>query len=189
MRIINKDELDLQENFILNKIASGELFLHPTDTIYGLGCNATDSEAVKSLRALKKRPDKPLSVIAPSKEWIKENCVLPEEHEKWLDKLPGPYTLLLELQNKNAVSGEVTKSLNTIGVRIPEHWISETVSKLRQPVITTSANVVGENFMTSLDNLSSEIKQGLHFVIYEGEKNGSPSKIVDLTKNAKIIER
>ena len=71
-----------------------EIFIYPTDTIYGLGCDATNEKLVKELREIKNRDDKPLSVIAPSVKWIFDNFdVGLELLEKYL---PGPYTLLLK---------------------------------------------------------------------------------------------
>jgi len=189
MRVINKDELYKRKSDFLEVLNSGILFIYPTDTIYGIGCNATHCEAIKKLRQVKKRPDMPFSVIAPNKEWIINNCELPDNYEKWLNLLPGPYTLILKLKNRNAISREVSPNRDTVGVRIPNHWISEIVSELNTPIITTSANVSGEDFMTSLEDLSSEIKHSTQIIIYEGEKPGRPSKIIDLTAGEKIIER
>ena len=57
---------------IINKLKK-EVFIYPTDTIYGIGCDATNSELVKQIRKIKQRDKKPLSVIAPSKKWILDN--------------------------------------------------------------------------------------------------------------------
>ncbi len=188
MKILTKEEALINKEVILEVIKNGTIFIHPTDTIYGLGCNATSDEAVEMLREIKGRPKTPFSVIAPSKEWIRKNCVINKEAEKWLDKLPGPYTLILK--SKGGVAKNVAPGLDTIGVRIPRHWFSDLVRELNIPIVTTSANKVGEDFMTSLENLDDEIKNKIEFIIYEDEKNGRPSTIVDLTeKKAKIKER
>ena len=60
---------------------------------------------------------------------------------------------------------------------MPDHWIIKGAELLNLPVVTTSANKVGEYFMTSLDNLSTQIKSKVDFIIYEGEKKGRPSQI------------
>ncbi|MEM3690242.1 MAG: Sua5/YciO/YrdC/YwlC family protein, partial [Candidatus Micrarchaeia archaeon] len=78
----------------------------------------------------------------------------------------------------------------TIGVRIPNHWFSEFVSQLGIPVVTTSANITGEEFMTSLENLNPEIKEKMDLIIYEGEKKGYPSTIIDLSgEQVRIVSR
>jgi len=189
MKVIDKEEFMLRKTYFLDFLNSGVLFLHPTDTIYGLGCNAEDSEAVKNLRELKKRSNQPFTIIAPSKDWIRNHCEVSEEAEKWLSLLPGPYTLILKMKKNDVIATEVTNGLDTVGVRIPDHWMKDVVEELGYPIVSTSANIMGGDFMTSLDNLHHDISSGLGLSIYEGEKKGRPSKIVDLTSDGEIIER
>jgi len=188
MKILTKDEVNVNKEVILEVMKNGAIFIHPTDTIYGIGCNATQEEFVDDVRGIKERPDAPFSVIAPSKEWIRKNCVVNENAEEWLEKLPGPYTFILNI--RDSVAKNVAPGLSTLGVRMPAHWFSELVSELGLPVVTTSANKAGGNFMTSLDDLDEDIKPKIEFIIYEDEKHGKPSKIVDLTgKEAVVKER
>ena len=190
MKTFSKEELMMNHLNSMDNILDGHVFVYPTDTIYGIGCNALSKEAVEKIRKLKKREDDPFSVIAPSKEWIREHCEISEEAEKWLDKLPGPYTLVLKLKNKHVIAPNVNPGKDTLGVRIPNHWISKVVAELDVPIITTSANQHGKTFMTSMDNLDREIKKGLHFIVYEGEIKGRPSKIIHLDElETKIKER
>ena len=93
------------------------------------------------------------SVIAPSKGWIKENCELNGKVEQWIEKLPGPYTLILRLKNKDVIADNVAPGLDTVGIRIPDHWFSEVACMLDMPLVTTSANVVGDEFMTRAEAL------------------------------------
>ena len=186
MEILTKSELQLRFNEFINKIKEGAIFIHPTDTIYGIGCNALNEKAVKKVREIKSRPDMPLSIWVPSKEWIKKNCTL--NNSKWINQLPGPFTLILKLKDKKVVAKSVAPGKDTIGVRYPDHWFTKVVEKLDIPLITTSANKAGEKFMTSLENLDSEIKKEIDFMIYEGEKEARPSKIVNIEKE-EIKER
>lgn len=190
MEIITKDEFYIREQELIELIENDAIFIHPTDTIYGLGCNALSEKAVEKIRELKGRPKTPFSVIAPSKDWINENCVLSKNAKEWVDKLPGPYTLILKLKNKSAVAKNIAPGNDTIGVRIPDHWIRAIVRYIKIPIVTTSVNKVGKEFMVSIDNLDPEIKVGAAFMIDEGEKKGRPSKIIDLTKEkVEITER
>ena len=173
---------------IAEQIGKGAVFIYPTDTIYGIGCNALDKKAVDKIRQLKERPTNPFSIIAPSKKWITENCIITKEAKEWLNKLPGPYTLILKLKNKNAIAKSVNQGEETIGIRIPNHWFSGVVQELGFPIVTTSANRSGRPFMTTLEDLDSTIKDGVDFIIDEGEKKGRPSKIVNLVEG-KIKER
>ena len=189
MNILTKDEFHVNFDDISMQIEEGVVFIHPTDTIYGIGCDATQKDAVKRIRDIKDRHESPFSVIAPNKNWIVENCFVNDKAKEWIDKLPGPYTLIFKIKNKDCIAPNVNFDLESLGVRIPDHWFSESVAKYGKPVVTTSANKSGEDFMTSLDNLNSEIENQVEFIIYEEEKHGRPSTIVDLTNEEPIIIR
>jgi L-threonylcarbamoyladenylate synthase len=188
MLTYSKAEFELRSDAILNKIVEGSVFIHPTDTIYGLGCDATNSKAIQKLREVKSRYSRPFSVIVPDKTWIRDHCVVDANVIKWLKKLPGPYTLILTLKNKKAIAPEVNMGLDTVGVRLVDHWFQSACEKLGRPIITTSANQVGKEFMTSIEDLDVDIKAKTEFIIYEGEKEGKPSTIVDLTKKPEDIK-
>jgi L-threonylcarbamoyladenylate synthase len=190
MIIYNKDEVKVNKDVIINTISKGSVFIYPTDTIYGIGCDATNSHAVLKIREIKNRYTNPFSVIAPSKEWIRNNCELPANSQEWVSKLPGPYTLILKLKNKSAIAKEINNGLDTVGIRIPNHWISDLATKIGKPIVTTSANKSQSNFMTSLEDLDQDIKKKVDFIIYDGEIKGKPSTIIHLdSEEVKIKER
>jgi L-threonylcarbamoyladenylate synthase len=188
MQVITKEEYKVRskENVarmrVLKGVSEGQLFIYPTDTIYGLGCNALNSESVRRLRDAKQRRDLPLSVLAPSKDWIRANFEVTPEVEEWLGKLPGPHTLMLKLRNKDAVAPEVHAGTHRIGVRIPDHWFSKIAEALDIPLVISSANVAGKAYMTSLDDLDPELGKKLDFVLYEGDKDNKTGQVVDLTR-------
>ncbi|HYD02863.1 MAG TPA: L-threonylcarbamoyladenylate synthase [Alphaproteobacteria bacterium] len=189
MKIVNFDEYNLNKKTLLANIPKS-VFIYPTDTIYGIGCNALDEKLVARLRKIK-NTEKPLSVIAPTKEWISNNCVITEEAEGWLKKLPGPYTLILKLKNPKAVAKNVyNNSEMTLGVRMPDNWFLEVAKSARIPIITTSANISGENFMTSIDDLDQKISGSVDYVFYDGDKKkGTPSTIINLAGAEIIIQK
>jgi len=190
MKLINKKEFYDKKDIFLEEMKKGKIFVYPTDTIYGIGCDASNNDSVKKIRKIKKRDDKPFSVIAPNKKWILENCFVSEKVEKWLDKLPGNYTLILELKNWEAVSSSVNAGLDNLGIRIPKHWFSEIVSELGVPFVTTSVNLAREKNMTSIDDIDKDVKNKVDYIIYEGLKQGKPSTIVNLINNKEdILER
>ena len=189
MRVLSKEEFENQKDVIRTSlIENNPIFIYPTDTIYGIGCNATNKEAIEKIRDIKQRKENPFSVIAPSKEWIDDNCIVNDNAKDWIKRLPGPYTLILKTK-KQCVADNVAPGLEAIGVRIPDHWFSNFVSEIDIPIITTSANKSGNDCMTSLEDLDSEIKSRVDFIVYEGEKKGTPSKIIDLTDEEKVVER
>ncbi|MGV8151127.1 MAG: L-threonylcarbamoyladenylate synthase [Candidatus Woesearchaeota archaeon] len=178
MIVLNLDEYNIHKKTILDELKK-TVFVYPTDTIYGIGCNACDEKLISKIRKLK-NSDQPFSIIVPSKEWIYQNCVVTAEAEEWIRKLPGPYTLILKLKNPKAVAKNVYHQNQTIGVRMPNHWFLAVVYQMRIPIVTTSANVSGRDFMTSLEDLDSSIRNNVDYVFYEGEKRGRPSTMINL---------
>jgi tRNA threonylcarbamoyl adenosine modification protein (Sua5/YciO/YrdC/YwlC family) len=183
MRIYNKTEFLLEKERLKKEIEKGAVFIYPTDTIYGIGCNALNDKSVAKIRELKLRNTQPFSVISPGKEWIINNCEFHEDNWNWLKKLPGQYTFILNLKNTNAVSRHVNSGANTLGVRIPSHWFSDIVFEMGIPIVTTSVNKTGEPYMTSLEDLDDDIKNKVDFIIYENEKKGAPSTLVIFDKD------
>ena len=181
MRIYTKDEYRLKKEKIHRDILNGAIFVYPTDTVYGLGCNAMDRDAVQKIRDIKNNQDRPFSIMVPHKGWIFENCEVADRAEEWINKLPGQYTLIFHLNNKRSVARNVFMEDDTLGLRIPHHWCLEIARLTRVPIITTSANITGDDFMTSVDNLNDKIKMKVDFMIDIGEISGRPSTIVKLT--------
>jgi tRNA threonylcarbamoyl adenosine modification protein (Sua5/YciO/YrdC/YwlC family) len=138
---------------------------------------------VKKIRLAKHRDTKPFSVIAPSKDWIKKNLEFHEEFEEFLDMLPGSFTLIMKLKNPECISRDINLGSSTLGVRIPEHWISGVVKELGFPIVTTSVNLSGDEPITSLSNIPEDIKKYVDFAIDEGPLDGHPSTIINLAKS------
>ncbi|MBD3318983.1 hypothetical protein GF342_03670 [Candidatus Woesearchaeota archaeon] len=182
MQIITKGEYKQKRERLIQQIAQGALFIFPSDTIYRVGCDATNSQAVKQLRALKKTT-MPFSVIAPSKQWIRQHCIVNEEGEEALDLLPDRYVLIMDLRNKNAISQHVTNGLDAVGVRIPRNWTQEIATLLNRPLVTTTANVAGGSPMTSLDNIPSALRKKITFCLDGGEIPLRSINVIDLRKN------
>ncbi len=185
MKVIKKKEFLKNKEKYIEWIKDGAVFLYPTDTIYGIGCNATKPGPVKWIRKTKGGGRKsPFSVIAPGKEWIRKNC---KTNEKYLKKLPGPYTLIFKMK-KRCVSVECSRE--SLGVRIPKNWFSKIVEEAGVPVVTTSVNKHGEKPATGLKNVPKDIKRAVDFAIEDGIIKNPPSTIIDLRrKKAKVIRR
>ncbi len=182
MEILTHKELALRKNEILDKIKAGEIFIYPTDTIYGIGCIATNTKSIQKIREIKNRPNAPFSIIAPSLEWINENC----PQNEWIDQLPGPLTLVMPCSF--SFPDNLNPGKSTVGVRFPNHWITEFVKELGTAIVTTSANKHGKEFMTSTKDLDPDVEKEVDFMIYEGVKEARPSKIIHIDSK-EIIER
>lgn len=120
----------------------GGSVVYPTDTIYGIGCNATDYKAVEMLYRIKDRsPEKPFSVIARNMQWIKELAFVPTKLEPMLEQLwPGAITVILP--KKSIIPSVVTAEGETVGLRIPDFELTDRLlAKFGYPLISTSANI------------------------------------------------
>ncbi len=168
---------------IINSMKDGRLFIYPTDTVYGLGCNAENESAVKKIREIK-GTEHPFSVIAPSKTWIKEKLMVPER--SYLDKLPGAYTLIFKKREESYLPAA---SAGSIGVRIPDHPVSGLVRDAGVPFITTSANLTGQPTISRVEDIPESMLEKIDFVIGGGELKGKPSQVIDLTGKKPIMIR
>ncbi|MEK6859905.1 MAG: L-threonylcarbamoyladenylate synthase [Nanoarchaeota archaeon] len=172
----------MNQEQIIQEIKKGRIFIYPTDTIYGLGCDATNIKAVEKIKEIKQRDkDKPLSIIAPSINWIKENLIIDCDLDKYL---PGPYTIILKKKNPNFLSHVSNKE--SLGVRIPNHEFTRKIQESNLPFITTSVNLSGEPFITKISDINPDILEQVEHIIDYGELNGKPSTIII---QGKILER
>ena len=177
MKIVDRDYVDKNSGEIVEAIKSGKIFIYPTDTIYGLGCNALLDTSVGKIREIKNRDSKPFSIIAPNKDWIEEHCVVTI---KTIDKfLPGPYTLIVKVKTKS-VTAQVNQIDDTLGVRIPKHWFTNIIAEAGVPFVTTSVNLTGVRHMEKLEDLSPDFLEQIDYTVYEGEKKGKSSVKIDL---------
>jgi L-threonylcarbamoyladenylate synthase len=168
-------------NEVIEQMRTGAVFVYPTDTVYGIGCNALISDSVKKIRKIKKT-DHPFSVIAPSGKWILNNLVI--EARKSLRVLPGPYTLIF--RKKQPFFLRDVSPLPTLGVRVPAHPITRIVMEIGIPFVTTSANLSGKKPVRK----ASEAKKlkGVNFIIDGGTLTNAPSIVIDLSgEEEKII--
>jgi tRNA threonylcarbamoyl adenosine modification protein (Sua5/YciO/YrdC/YwlC family) len=164
-------------------ILEGKIFLYPTDTVYGIGCDASNSSAVKRIRIIK-TSDHPFSVIAPSKAWIKKNLIV--TRPGYLKKLPGPYTLIFKMKNK-VVCDEV--AIRSLGVRIPRNPFTKIVQKTGIPFVTTSANMSGETPVWSTYGVPNGIERHIDIAVHHDILNNPPSKVIDLTSKKPRVLR
>lgn len=162
-----------EKNAKIEKLIKG-IFVYPTDTIYGIGCNAENEKLVEKIRKIKKRDKKPFSIIAPNKEFILKNF---ETTKKLIDKyLPGPYTLILK--KKNPAFLKSVSENEFVGVRIPDHPFTRKLQKSEKPIVTTSMNLSGEPPIKSISEIKNEIKDKIDFIIDAGKIDGKPSTII-----------
>jgi len=189
----------------LDVLRSGKLLLYPTDTVWGIGCDATDEEAVRKVFELKRRSDsKSLVLLAASLDdvakYVKE---VPEMAAQLVEVNDAPMTIVYPDVVK--VEGGDTKKLDliapscvaedgSVGIRIPSasRFCMELLKAFKRPIVSTSANISGEPTPKSFAEISEEVRQGVDLIIdpsEEGETTGRASQIikVDIDGSVKII--
>ena len=172
----------MEESEIIEQIKKGKIFIYPTDTIYGLGCDATNLESVEKIKGIKGRDkDKPLSIITPSIDWINKHLIVDCDLKKYL---PGPYTILLKKKNPKFMNHVSNNEM--LGIRIPNNDFTKSIQKADLPFITTSVNLSGEPFLTKISDLNQVIKKQVDHVIDIGPLTGKPSTLI---LNGKEIKR
>ncbi len=186
MNILNREDVLINKGEIISEIKKGKIFVYPTDTIYGLGANAENSESVRKIREIKRRDEKPFSVIFPSFERVLVDCDIEEDDFSFIrSKLPGPYTFFVEMKKNSHLSREINPKEMSVGVRMPNHWFWEVIKESNIPFVTTSVNISGEKHMSDIDSLSDKIKEQIDYLIYEGKKDGLPSEKIDIRRGLK----
>jgi tRNA threonylcarbamoyl adenosine modification protein (Sua5/YciO/YrdC/YwlC family) len=178
---------DINKKELINRIKQGDIFIYPTDTVYGLGCNALKQGSVQLLREIKKRDGGPLSVIAPNKQWITKNFEV--LNKNFIKKLPGPYTYILKIK-KRAVARNVNPGIKTLGIRLPDHKFIDLVKKAGVPVISTGVNFSGLKEAREISQIPNKILNSVDFVIDAGYLHNYPSTLIDLTSEIpKLVKR
>ena len=169
--------------------------LYPTDTLYGLGVRATDSQAILRLKELKGSDEtKHFSIVVFDIEMMREYAEVTPLAQKLIKKfLPGKLTLILCAKPRLRTSGIVAED-GSIGVRIPDHPVPlELVKKLGVPITATSANVSGMKTEKTVDKILKQFGERASWideVIDGGELSASePSAVVDARGDTPIIIR
>ncbi len=173
-------------------LKNGEVIGFPTETVYGLGCDARNGEAVKRVFEAKGRPaDNPLICHIGDKEQIRDivSEITPLA-QKLIDAfMPGPITLVMK--KSDSIADETTAGLDTVGVRMPSHPVANRFLKEAGiPVAAPSANLSGRPSPTSSRSVLEDMDGYIYAVIDGGDSEyGLESTVVDCTGTTPVILR
>lgn len=164
-------------------------FLYPTDTTFGIGCDAQNVEMVRRIYKIKNRPDsKSLIILVDSNRRLQEIVDVPElawDIMEWSEK---PVTIIYD--NPRNLPSELIAEDNTIAIRMTEDlFCKKLISKLNSPLVSTSANISGETPPQSYAEISPQIKEGVDFIFPECETfvpKFSGSSIIRLSMDGKV---
>jgi len=167
---------------IIEALRAGKLVIYPTDTVYGLGADALNIDAVDLVYEIKQRPrEQPISVLVADFDMLyKYAKVTPEQKKILEEKLPGPYTFILEPKEKMPVSD------GNIGFRIPKHWCTKIAKEFGKPITTTSANIHGRETPSTITELRKTFGGRVEVYVDGGTLSGKPSTVIDLTTSKTV---
>lgn len=187
-QILLKSEIKKAADIIKN---NGTV-IFPTETVYGLGANALNEEAVKKIFVAKGRPsDNPLIVHISKFEDVYDFVLEIPENAKKLAKAywPGPMTLVMK--KKDNIPNVVSAGLDTVGIRLPENKIARKLIKLSGcPIAAPSANLSGSPSPTTFEHVFSDMNGRVDAIIKGKECNvGVESTVIDVTEEVPVILR
>lgn len=185
---INTDELQNVSKLIKN----GEVVVFPTETVYGIGANALDTEAVRKIFLAKGRPsDNPLIVhVADKKEIEKIAVIQTAVEQKLIDSfMPGPITIILK--KKPIIPDVVSAGLDTVGIRMPSNEIAKKIIMTSGvPIAAPSANISGRPSGTKVTDIREELESRVSVIIDGGDSNiGLESTVVKVIDDIPVILR
>lgn len=169
-------------------LKEGGICVYPTETCYGLGCDATNEDAIKKLREIKKMGnEKKISIIVSSLDMIKKYGRVTKRVEKIVNLfMPAPLTLVIK--KKKIIPDILNK--DEIAFRIPNNLVAlRLVKKFGKPITTTSANITTNPSIYTIDKIRKVFEGKVDIILDGGDLPLElPSTIVDMTsKKAKII--
>jgi L-threonylcarbamoyladenylate synthase len=164
-------------------LKAGGIILYPTDTVWGIGCDATNEEAVQKVFDLKKRADsKSLIVIVANDRMLNYHVKdVPELAWDIVDISSKPTTIIYE-DGKNLAKNVMAKD-NSIAIRmIKEGFAHQLAFNYRKPIVSTSANISNSPTPISFNEISNEIKNGVDFIVNQSFDTGNkkPSSLMKL---------
>ncbi len=183
---------DANRDLILSALKKGMIFAYPTDTIFGLGVDALNPEAVESLYRLKQRPKKlPFSIMVPNLDMILGIVSIPDYVGEFLSIVfPGPVTAVLPLRNPHYFkSGFLTDRY--VGFRIIAHPFCRWLAKnYPNPIVTTSANLSGMLPLLTIDEIERTYMDKINLYIDDPVPDfprfNNPSTVFKILGNGKI---
>ena len=176
-------------NRALETLRAGELVAFPTDTVYGLGTLAFNSEgAAKIYQAKKRQPEKALPILLGEIEQLKLVTIsVPEMAQKLAASFwPGALTLILP---KHSDIPKAVSALETVGVRIPDHAFVRELFRAAGPMAVSSANLSGHSNPITAGDVYTQVNGSLPLILDGGRVSGGvPSTVVDCTgKDIQIL--
>ena len=177
-------------NLALNTLRKGKIILYPTDTIWGIGCDATNPNAIEKIYRLKERTDqKSMLVLVDSAEMISNYVkIIPSIAWDLIDSSVEPITIIYP-EAKNLAQNLINHD-GSIGIRVCNtEFCKKLISGFRKPIVSTSANISGRPHPKTFRDIENNILSGADYIVkfdQEESKIKKPSPIIKLGANNEI---
>ena len=182
-------EINKETHNAYQVIQNGGIILYPTDTVWGIGCDATNAEAVKKIYALKKRAESKSMIVLMNGEKMMYNvfAAIPEVAWQILDLAEKPTTLILDKPRN--VAPNIVAEDDSLAVRlVKEPFCYKLMERMKKPLVSTSANISGQPTPKSFKEISPEIIKGVDYVVnlHREKICDKPSTIIKLTLDSQV---
>ncbi|WP_282166042.1 L-threonylcarbamoyladenylate synthase [Cellulophaga baltica] len=170
-------------NKCIEILSNGGLILYPTDTVWGIGCDATNEEAVAKIYALKKRANTKTMICLVANDFMLEKHVsaVPEVAYDIIDLATKPTTIVYDAPK--GVANNLVAEDNTLAIRIAsDKFCQYLINKFKKPIVSTSANIAGEPTPQTFKEISGAILKGVDYVVnlHQDKNSETPSSIIKL---------
>ncbi|WP_297509430.1 L-threonylcarbamoyladenylate synthase [Flavobacterium sp.] len=170
-------------------IAKGGIILYPTDTVWGIGCDATNEAAINKIYELKRREESKNMIVLMNGDRMLHSVFhnIPEVAWQLLDLSEKPTTLILD-HPKNVAKNIIALD-NSLGMRlVKEPFCFKLMERMKRPLVSTSANISGEPTPKSFQEISSVIRNGVDYIVqlHQDKLCNTPSTIIKLTQDAQV---
>lgn len=170
-------------------LKDGGLILYPTDTVWGIGCDATNPDAVKKVYALKNREDSKALICLVANQAMLERHIaeVPEAAYDIMDLAIKPTTIVFD--EPKGVAKNLIAADNTLAIRVAsDKFCQYLINKFGKPIVSTSANISEQPTPKHFAEISPKILKGVDYVVNlpDENKNPSPSSIIKLSNDGQV---
>lgn len=174
----------------LATLQQGGLILYPTDTVWGIGCDATNEDAVQKVFQLKNRHESKALICLVSTLQMLEQIVgsIPETVLQILKNPSKPTTIIYE--NPKGVAKNLIAADNTLAIRlVKDEFCEQLIQKLGKPIVSTSANISTKKTPQNFQEISREILEGVDYIVnlHRQKQDGKTSAIIKISREGEII--
>lgn len=189
-RIINQYDLDISQ--IVKLLQSGEVVALPSETVYGLAADATNSYAVEKIYTVKQRPNNnPLIAHVSNIQMAEQYCIIDPVSRFFMEKFwPGALSLVLPVRKEAGFSSYAMAGLSTVAMRCPKGIFNTIIAEYGRPLVAPSANSSGKISPTSAQDVQNDIGKFIPIIVDGGRSDiGVESTIIKIVENKIYVLR